>query len=170
MKRIILFTGFLFPVLAFAQLTGRVVNDLNEAVPFASVTVKTTSTGTVTDSAGRFSFIVNQPVPFILVVSSAGFSPQEFTVRNSNINNILIQLQSLFQRDTVIITSRRRREVLQDVPIPITVLSGAQVEDAGAFNVNRVKEFVPSVQLYTSNPRNTGINIRGLGSPFGLTN
>jgi iron complex outermembrane receptor protein len=44
------------------------------------------------------------------------------------------------------------------------------VEDAGAFNVNRVKEFVPSVQLYTSNPRNTGINIRGVGSPFGLTN
>ena len=36
--------------------------------------------------------------------------------------------------------------------------------------MNRVKEFVPSVQLYTSNPRNTGINIRGLGSPFGLTN
>jgi iron complex outermembrane receptor protein len=24
--------------------------------------------------------------------------------------------------------------------------------------------------LYTSNPRNTGVNIRGLGSPFGLTN
>jgi len=60
--------------------------------------------------------------------------------------------------------------VLQDVPIPISVISGAQVEDAGAFNVNRVKEFVPSLQLYTSNPRNTGINIRGLGSPFGLTN
>jgi len=79
-------------------------------------------------------------------------------------------LQSLFQRDTVVITSRRRREVLQDVPIPISVISGTQVEDAGAFNVNRVKEFVPSLQLYTSNPRNTGINIRGLGSPFGLTN
>jgi iron complex outermembrane receptor protein len=36
--------------------------------------------------------------------------------------------------------------------------------------VNRIKEIVPSVQLYSSNPRNTGINIRGLGSPFGLTN
>src|SRR5688500_14311444 len=24
--------------------------------------------------------------------------------------------------------------------------------------------------MYTSNPRNTGINIRGIGSPFGLTN
>jgi iron complex outermembrane receptor protein len=50
------------------------------------------------------------------------------------------------------------------------VVSGAKAEEAGAFNVNRLKELIPSVQLYTSNPRNTGINIRGLGSPFGLTN
>jgi hypothetical protein len=60
--------------------------------------------------------------------------------------------------------------VAQDVPIAISVISGAQAEETGAFNVNRLKELVPSVQLYTSNPRNTGINIRGLGSPFGLTN
>jgi iron complex outermembrane receptor protein len=36
--------------------------------------------------------------------------------------------------------------------------------------VNRVKELVPTVQLYSSNPRNTTLNIRGLGSTFGLTN
>ena len=29
---------------------------------------------------------------------------------------------------------------------------------------------VPSLQMYSSNPRNTGLNIRGIGSPFGLTN
>ena len=82
----------------------------------------------------------------------------------------MVQLEALYQRDTVIVTSRRRREVLQDVPIPVSVITASQVEDAGAFNVNRVKEFVPSVQLYSSNPRNTGLNIRGLGSSFGLTN
>ncbi len=170
MKHFTLFVTFLLPLIVSAQFTGRVVNDNNEPVPFASVKVKNTSTGTVTDSIGRFSFIVNQPFPFTLIVSSAGFGQREFIVRNLNNNNIIVQLESLFQRDTVVITSRRRREVLQDVPIPISVISGAQVEDAGAFNVNRVKEFVPSLQLYTSNPRNTGINIRGLGSPFGLTN
>jgi iron complex outermembrane receptor protein len=36
--------------------------------------------------------------------------------------------------------------------------------------VNRLKELVPSVQLYSSNARNTSLNIRGLGSTFGLTN
>jgi len=167
MKRIILFLAFLLPVLAFAQLTGRVVNENNEGVPYASVAVKSTSAGATADSAGRFSIVINQKVPFTLRVTSIGFEPQELTIRNSDVKNVIIQLQSLYQRDTVVITSRRRREVLQDVPIPISVISGSQVENAGAFNVNRVKEFVPSVQLYTSNPRNTGINIRGLGSPFG---
>lgn len=170
MRLIQLLILFLFPAAVSAQITGRVVNEGNAGIPFASVTVKSSSLGTATDSSGYFSLVINQPLPFILVVSAAGFEAKEYVVKNSNSDRILIQLQALYQKDTVIITSRRRREVLQEVPIPISVISGNQVEDAGAFNVNRVKEFVPSVQLYTSNPRNTGINIRGLGSPFGLTN
>ncbi|RYZ18422.1 MAG: TonB-dependent receptor, partial [Sphingobacteriales bacterium] len=70
----------------------------------------------------------------------------------------------------VVITSRRKLEAAQDVPIPISVIGGGQVADAGAFNVNRLKELVPTVQLYSSNPRNTTLNVRGLGSTFGLTN
>ncbi len=72
--------------------------------------------------------------------------------------------------DEIVVSSRRRVESAQNVPIPISVIGGSQVADAGAFNVNLIKQIVPSVQLYSSNPRNTGINIRGLGSPFGLTN
>ena len=64
-------------------------------------------------------------------------------------------------------TSRRRQE---SIPIPISVIRGAAAEDAGAFNTNRLKELIPSVQLYSSNARNTTLNIRGLGSSFGLTN
>lgn len=170
MKRILFLLGFLSPVLAFAQVTGRVVNDNKEGVPYATVVIKNTTTGTTTDSTGRFIIPGIQKFPVTLIVSYTGYEPEERVIRNSNASNIVIQIQSLYQRDTVIVTSRRRREVLQDVPIPISVISGSQVEDAGAFNVNRVKEFVPSVQLYSSNPRNTGLNIRGLGSSFGLTN
>jgi iron complex outermembrane receptor protein len=68
------------------------------------------------------------------------------------------------------VTSRRREELAQAVPIPVTVVSGALVADTGGFNVNRIKELIPSVQLYSSNPRNTAISIRGQGTTFGLTN
>src|SRR6187549_649508 len=170
MKRIILLLGGLVPVLAFSQFKGRVINEKNDGIPFASIAIKNTSVGATTDSTGRFTINHDPKFPFVLVVTSVGFRPNELVVRNSNVNDVTIILDALFQVDTVVITSRRRREVLQDVPIPISVIGGKQIEDAGAFNVNRVKEFVPTVQLYSSNPRNTGINIRGLGSPFGLTN
>ncbi|HEY5772749.1 MAG TPA: TonB-dependent receptor plug domain-containing protein, partial [Chitinophagaceae bacterium] len=170
MKRIILLLGVFVPVLVFSQFKGRVINERNEGVSFASVTLKNSTIGVNTDSVGNFSFAAPDKLPFTLVVTSVGFRKNELVIKDNEKNNVLIVLDALFQVDTVVITSRRRREVLQDVPIPISVIGGKQIDDAGAFNVNRVKEFVPSVQLYTSNPRNTGINIRGLGSPFGLTN
>ncbi len=171
MKQSILPALLLFPVLAFSQLSGRIVNEKNEGIAYASILIKNTTAGTTADSTGFFSLdIAGHKFPFSLVISYTGFEPQEWIVRNANVNNILLQLQSLYQRDTVIITSRRRREVLQEVPIPITVVTGALVEDAGAFNVNRLKELIPSVQLYSSNPRNTALNIRGQGTTFGLTN
>lgn len=72
--------------------------------------------------------------------------------------------------DEVFVTARRIEEEAQDVPIPLSVLSGKAVDNAGAFNVNRLKELIPTVQFYSSNPRNSAVNIRGLGAPFGLTN
>ena len=71
---------------------------------------------------------------------------------------------------SVVVTARRVEEVAQEVPIPVSVVSGELVADAGAFNVNRLKELIPTVQFYSTNPRNSAINIRGLGAPFGLTN
>lgn len=170
MKRVLLFLGIVLPVLASAQITGRVVTGGDNGVPFASISVKNTTIGVTADSAGNFSISGVDQFPVTLVASFAGFEPEEKVVRAGNTANIIIRLQALFQKDTIVITSRRRRELLQDVPIPISVVGGAQIDNSGSFNVNRVKELVPSLQLYSSNPRNTGISIRGLGSPFGLTN
>ena len=72
--------------------------------------------------------------------------------------------------EAVVVTARRLEEVAQEVPIPVSVVSAALVENAGAFNVNRLKELIPTVQFYSTNPRNSSINIRGLGAPYGLTN
>ena len=72
--------------------------------------------------------------------------------------------------DRVVVTARRVEEDLQDVPIPVAVLGEDFLADTGAYNVAKINQLAPSVQFYSTNPRNTAINIRGLGSPFGLTN
>src|SRR5690606_26712774 len=72
--------------------------------------------------------------------------------------------------DTVTVTARRRDEELQDVPVAISVVDAAMLEDTGSFNVLRLTQIQPTLQFYSQNPRNSAANIRGLGAPFGLTN
>jgi iron complex outermembrane receptor protein len=103
-------------------------------------------------------------------ISSAGFNTHEIVVTDLKKLTSQFILVNNNELTEVVITSRRRLETAQSVPIAISVITGKQAEDAGAFNVNRLKELVPSVQLYSSNPRNTTLNIRGMGSTFGLTN
>lgn len=70
----------------------------------------------------------------------------------------------------IIVTARKREENLQDVPIAITALSGEALDRSGVFSVAQVAQMQPSLQFISSNPRNTALNIRGLGSNFGLAN
>ena len=69
----------------------------------------------------------------------------------------------------IIVTARRRSESAQDIPLAVSVLDAQQLDETGAFNVNRLQQLAPTLQFYSSNPRNTAVNIRGLGVPFGLT-
>jgi iron complex outermembrane recepter protein len=69
----------------------------------------------------------------------------------------------------IIVTARRRSESAQDIPLAVSVLDAKQLDETGAFNVNRLQQLAPTLQFYSSNPRNTAVNIRGIGVPFGLT-
>jgi iron complex outermembrane receptor protein len=158
--------------LAVAQssVTGIIKDSDGTPVEAATVVIKGTNTYSVTDANGQFSLSANEKLPFILSIRSVGFKPQDFQIVQLSGKVLEITLVNDNELEEVVVTARRRSETAQEVPIPITIVDGALIDQAGAFNVNRLKELIPSVQLYTSNPRNTGINIRGIGSPFGLTN
>jgi len=70
----------------------------------------------------------------------------------------------------ILVTARRRSENVQDVPLAISVVNGATLESQGTYNINRLTQLQPTLQFYSTNPRNSAANIRGLGAPFGLTN
>lgn len=71
--------------------------------------------------------------------------------------------------DVIIVTARRRQETAQQVPLAISVIRGDSIESTGNFNVVKLQQLAPTLQVYASNPRNTAVNIRGIGVPFGLT-
>ncbi len=72
--------------------------------------------------------------------------------------------------DEILVTARRRQETAQSVPLAISVIGGEHIDNTGSFNVGRLQQLTPTLQYYSSNPRNTAVNIRGIGAPFGLTN
>src|SRR5690606_38510708 len=72
-------------------------------------------------------------------------------------------------QNVIIITARRREEAAQEVPIAISTLDGRTINETGNFSVQKIQQLTPTLQVYSSNPRNTSVNIRGLGVPFGLT-
>ena len=70
----------------------------------------------------------------------------------------------------IVVTARRRTESLQEVPLAVSVVDAKAIEATGTFNVSKLTQLQPSLQFYSTNPRNSAANIRGLGAPFGLTN
>lgn len=168
---------FILPVLFLAGIAsaqhvvvGNVKDTAGHAVQGATVQIKGTNTYAVADANGQFSINSKKEPPFTIRISSVGFTAQNIEVPQLPGTPLAVVLIVDLNLTEVVITSRRRIESAQNVPIPISVVGGAQVEATGSFNVNRLKELVPTVQLYSSNPRNTTLNVRGLGSTFGLTN
>lgn len=166
--------SFLFFGTAIAQQTvieGAVVDkETQEPIIGAGVVIKSSKRGANTDLDGHFKLAVNQALPVTLVVRYVGYRSEEIDVYDASEVIKIALIGNANQLNEVVVSARRRKETVQEVPIPISVVNGTLANEAGAFNVNRLKEMVPTVQLYSSNPRNTGLSIRGLGTTFGLTN
>ncbi|MFM5915960.1 MAG: TonB-dependent receptor [Novosphingobium sp.] len=70
----------------------------------------------------------------------------------------------------IVVTARHKAESSQAVPVAISVVGGDHIDNTGSFNVGRLQQLTPTLSFYSSNPRNTSVNVRGFGSPLGLTN
>ena len=67
--------------------------------------------------------------------------------------------------DRVIVTARRRAELIQDVPGAVSAISGAEMEKQAIPDITALAETVPSTTLKTSRGTNTTLTafIRGVG-------
>jgi len=141
----------------------RVVSDVSGAGPVVE---------TVTDANGAYVGGSFAPGLYRVEVVLDGFETavRRIALAAGQAVAVDVTLEPARITEGVVVSARRLEEVAQEVPIPLSVVSGELVASAGAFNVNRVKELIPTVQFYSSNPRNSAVTIRGIGSPFGLTN
>ncbi|KIX11620.1 TonB-dependent receptor [Dethiosulfatarculus sandiegensis] len=70
----------------------------------------------------------------------------------------------------ILVTAQKREENIQDVPISMSVLSGAEIEDAGIVDMSDLTNFTPNVYSYWDQLIIRGVSTHSmaLNSPSGL--
>jgi iron complex outermembrane receptor protein len=65
----------------------------------------------------------------------------------------------------ITVTSRRREEALQEIPIAVSVVAGDQLEDVAASTIRELEGYVPNLSIYQGRNQSTTLTafIRGVG-------
>ena len=75
------------------------------------------------------------------------------------------------QLEEVVVTTRRRTESLQDIPIAVRAISAEEIQRAGIRDLADVAKLTPSVSFDSGyNPTDNRVNIRGLSATRGRAN
>ena len=67
--------------------------------------------------------------------------------------------------EEIVVTSRRREEKLQEVPIAVSVISADQLEDIAATDISELQSYVPNLSIYQGRNQSTTLTafVRGVG-------
>ncbi len=82
------------------HLTGN-ISDEKGSIPGASVVLKGTTVGTVTDDSGNFALDINAPNP-VLVISFVGYSTQQIVVGDQTAINVLLSSDASALQEVVV--------------------------------------------------------------------
>jgi TonB-linked SusC/RagA family outer membrane protein len=175
MRKFTIFLALMFFIglqVAHAQrtITGKVTSsDDGSGIPGATVLVKGTAVGAITDVDGKFSLTVPKDKN-VLLVSYVGMKSQEVELGTDNVLNVTLQ-PSVQELEGVVVTAlgvTREKKALgysvQDVK------GGALQTDGGANVVNQLSGRVAGVQVTASSGNMGGssrILIRGINSISG---
>ena len=140
MKRISLVLTLFFCActIAFAQrtITGTVSDESGETLIGASVLVKGTTSGTVTDIDGKFSLAVPANSE-MLVVSYTGFATLEYPVGTASTVDIVLS-ESAAQLNEVVVTALGIRKEKKALGYSVATIGSGAVENRVESDVGRI--------------------------------
>ncbi|WP_342633106.1 TonB-dependent receptor [Pseudomonas sp. TTU2014-080ASC] len=87
---------------------------------------------------------------------SADVNPNSVKARKASADDVAL--------GKVTVTARRRAEDVQDVPTPITTLSGATLESQKVYRVQDLQQVLPSVNVAYIHARQSSVAVRGIGN------
>ena len=170
--KLLLFSLFLFPLLAFSQqITGNITDGATgQPLAGANIIIKGTSTGTTSDFDGNFSINVNG-FPVTLVISSLGFQSIEEVLDQARTVNVTLE-ESATSLDEVVITglaSTNKRSNLANTVASISAGDLAGVTTQSGFDSALAGKFTGAEIKANSGAPGGGLSmrLRGVTSVFG---
>ncbi len=151
------------------RVSGKVTSETGEAVSSASVVVKGTSNGTVTDGEGNFAITV--PENAVLVISAIGYNTVEVSVAGKQQLSVKL-VQSTKKMDEVIVVGYGTQRKL-DVTGSVSQIKGDELSKQASINpISALQGKVAGVQINNSGAPGASpeIRIRGLGTVYGNPN
>lgn len=139
MKRILpLLVGLVCALTAYAQdrtITGKIVDDANEALPGVNVILKGTTVGTVSASDGTFSLVLPQSGG-TLVFSFIGLATQEVALTESNVVNVTMATD-VRQLSEVIVTGVGVATDKRKIAISVSSVSASELPQAPTASIDQ---------------------------------
>jgi TonB-linked SusC/RagA family outer membrane protein len=169
MKRLsLVLTLLLFSVatlVAQRTITGKVVDDQNEPLIGASILIKGTSTGTVTDIDGSYS--ISLPAGSnVLIFSYTGYSSKEITVGASNVVDATLDQESTLLSEIVVTgysEVERKKLVASVAVVDNRAINNVPMPDVNQLIQGRATGVLSSAPSGQPGAQQT-IRIRGTGS------
>ena len=127
---------FLLPLAASAQqrtISGTVIGDDKSPIPGASIIVKGTTIGVVTDMDGKFNLVIPATAK-TLIFSFVGLTPKEIPVSSTNVYNVTLSESTIGLEEVVIVGYGTQKK--ETVVGAVTQVSNATLMQAGATNVS----------------------------------
>lgn len=161
---VILATLFSLNSIAQVQLSGTVKNQSNQdLVPSASVIVKGTMLGTLTDNDGNFKLTVPK-LPVILVVSSVGFTPMEINVDNASASIEVGLRPGVSLGQEVVVSASRMAERMLESPVTIERMSATTLRTIPTPNYYEGIQYLKGVDMHTASLTFRTVTTRGFVS------
>ena len=179
MKKYILVFLVLIPLFSIAQTTGSIVGKLidkeynDEPLAFANVLIKGTTTGTISDIDGLYSFEDLAPGPYVLVFSFVGYETQEInvTVEAGKVTEVNVTMgASAASLDEVVITTTTRREsetaLLLDQKKAVEIKQSIGAEELSRKGIGNAAAAVSKISGISKQEGSSNVYVRGLGDRY----
>ncbi len=142
-------------------ITGKVIDSRGTPVPYATISVKGTTTGVSADANGNFSIQAREGET--LLVSAASFTEQEFRIGAASTIDITLQPKGSLQE--VVVTSLGIRRTRNQVPYAAQQLAGDEVSKARTNNfVQNLSGKVAGLDIKQTNTLGGSTNVILRGS------